>query len=678
MEIDEYFESLLSEVRQVAIADGSTKKSAFLKCAMDRIVDFGDVDNYESIAIDQNFDENWQADAWHYDENFHSLWIVINLFDGSTRLDEMANLTTTELQTEFKRAKSFLQKCLQENPADFSTRGQDLFSFAGEIKNKWPLTKEIKFLFVTNRPLSGRFDNRPLGDINQRKASLSIWDINRFKSVELAETEREEIEIDFSDGPISVLEASKAENLISYLAVMPAKKLAEIYGTWKSRVLEQNVRSFLQNRTNVNKGIRLTIEQNPERFFAYNNGITITAENIEFDHDNRLIKVRNLQIVNGGQTTAQIYHAYRAGRDLSAVTVQMKLNLVTQPDFVNELIPYIARFANKQNPVSEADLFSNSPYHRKMEEFSRRVIPPVVEGNIFPEHWFYERSRGQYLNEQADMTPAQKRDFQKTNPKPKLITKTDIALVINAFDQVPWECCKGAQANFKYFAGKVDYEKNKTKYNKYYFQETIVKTIIQRQLRKEVQAQEWYSGFLANIVWYTVAWLSNCMERKKVGLDTNSLWKTQLPPDELIDACIPVAKNVYDHLADHQGNPTTYSKGKTCWANMQRALNEIPLDLRSGILLDIDEIERLRSDAEDEEGGMTAAEWEIYLSQIDNKTWAEIRGHIGNNMTPNLDRFIAALENNQMLQDYQASVLVPHVKDYKDGGGEITGPPDPN
>ena len=305
----------------------------------------------------------------------------------------------------------------------------------------------MKILFVTNRPLSGRFDNRPLSDISKRKASLSIWDINRFKSVELAETEREEIEIDFSDSPISVLEASRAENLISYLAVMPAEKLAEIYGTWKSRVLEQNVRSFLQNRTNVNKGIRLTIEQNPERFFAYNNGITTTAENIEFDDENRIIKVRNLQIVNGGQTTAQIYHAHRAGRNLSAVTVQMKLNLVTQPDFVNELVPYIARFANKQNPVSEADLFSNSPYHRKMEDFSRRTIPPVVEGNILPEQWFYERSRGQYLNEQADMTSPQKRDFQKMYPKPKLITKTDIALVINAFDQ-PGNLCKGSPSKF--------------------------------------------------------------------------------------------------------------------------------------------------------------------------------------------------------------------------------------
>ena len=86
MELEEYFETLLSEVRQVAIADGSTKKNAFLKCAMDRVVDFGDVDNYESIAIDQNFDENWQADAWHYDEVHQSLWIIINLLMVQLRL----------------------------------------------------------------------------------------------------------------------------------------------------------------------------------------------------------------------------------------------------------------------------------------------------------------------------------------------------------------------------------------------------------------------------------------------------------------------------------------------------------------------------------------------------------------------------------------------------------------
>ena len=234
---------------------------------------------------------------------------------------------------------------------------------------------------------------------------------------------------------------------------------------------------------------------------------------------------------------------------------------------------------------------------------------------------------------------------------------------------------RGAQANFKVFAGKVDYEKSKVKkYNKYYFKETIVKTIIQRQLRKEVQGQEWYSGFLANIVWYTIAWLSNCMERKKVGLDTNSLWKTQLPPAELINACIPVAKKVYDHLADHQGNPTTYSKGKTCWANMQGVLDEIPLDLRIGVLLDIDEIKRLRKEPEDEEGDMTEAEWEIYLTQIDNNTWAQIRDYIGDKMTPTLNGFITKLENDQIIQDFQSKKLVPHVKAYTANGGEVSGP----
>ena len=93
----------------------------------------------------------------------------------------------------------------------------------------------------------------------------------------------------------------------AYLTVFPGRQLARIYDRWSSRLLEQNVRVFLQARGNVNRGIRGTIENNPEMFFAYNNGITATAESIETEWQGGtllLTRLRNFQIVNGGQTTA--------------------------------------------------------------------------------------------------------------------------------------------------------------------------------------------------------------------------------------------------------------------------------------------------------------------------------------------------------------------------------------
>src|SRR5690606_6851218 len=111
----------------------------------------------------------------------------------------------------------------------------------------------------------------------------------------------------------------------------PGVQLAAIYERWGARLLEQNVRSFLQARGGVNRGIRNTIENEPEMFLAYNNGIAATAESIEVVEDGnaqQVTAIRNLQIVNGGQTTASIHAASRRGVDLSRVFVQMKLSIV--------------------------------------------------------------------------------------------------------------------------------------------------------------------------------------------------------------------------------------------------------------------------------------------------------------------------------------------------------------
>ena len=100
---------------------------------------------------------------------------------------------------------------------------------------------------------------------------------------------------------------------------MPGKTLANIYEKWGNRLLEKNVRVFLQAKGSVNKGIRNTIDDDPSMFFAYNNGITATADDIKVEDLPRgraITQIKNLQIVNGGQTTASIYSAYKNKKDV--------------------------------------------------------------------------------------------------------------------------------------------------------------------------------------------------------------------------------------------------------------------------------------------------------------------------------------------------------------------------
>ena len=109
-----------------------------------------------------------------------------------------------------------------------------------------------------------------------------------------------------------------------------------------------------------------TLRENPERFFSYNNGLTATASDIMVEHETKFTKtikgIQNLQIVNGGQTTASIHYAkFKHGADLSRVFVQMKLSIVT-PDLLESIVPKIAQYANTQNKVNVRDFLLIIPF----------------------------------------------------------------------------------------------------------------------------------------------------------------------------------------------------------------------------------------------------------------------------------------------------------------------------
>ena len=118
----------------------------------------------------------------------------------------------------------------------------------------------------------------------------------------------------------------------TFLLVLPGELISRLYDQYGARLFEFNVRSFLQARGNVNKGIRETLRSEPERFLAYNNGLTATADEIEVGqlHGETVIRrLRGLQIVNGAQTTASIHRARKVDKiDISRVAVSMKLTRV--------------------------------------------------------------------------------------------------------------------------------------------------------------------------------------------------------------------------------------------------------------------------------------------------------------------------------------------------------------
>ena len=216
--------------------------------------------------------------------------------------------------------------------------------------------------------------------------------------------------------------------------------MSKLYKKYSSSLLESNVRSFLKFNGGVNKGIRGTILNQKSRFFTYNNGISTTASAIEVDRGKNgeliITAFTNLQIINGGQTTATLAAtSIKNNADLSGIYVQMKLTVLKESD--PDLIRCIATYANSQNKVKTADLNSSHPFYVRVEEYSRKVYAPAAEGQIVQTLWFFERTRGQYEQPLMQMTKAQREDYKLVRPKSKKYTLADLAKYMNAADILP-------------------------------------------------------------------------------------------------------------------------------------------------------------------------------------------------------------------------------------------------
>ncbi len=296
-----------------------------------------------------------------------------------------------------------------------------------------------------------------------------------------------------------------------------------------------------------------------------------------------LAQAKDLQIVNGGQTTASLTNTRRKDKSaLDGIFIQMKLSVI-EPNRAEEVIPLISRFANSQNKVSDADFFSNHPFHIRIETHSRRIWAPAVDGAQYETHWFYERARGQFLNEQAKLSLSEKRRFLQQNPRIQLLTKTDIAKYENTWRCVPHIVSLGAQKNFKNFAEWIDekWKVSDADFSEEYFRNTVAKAILWQHTERMVSTQSWYQGgYRANIVAYTIAKLSNIIEteNKNQVLDLRSIWARQRLSDALQKQLQLIAEAVSNVIVD-PGRPvenvTEWCKNKLCWERAEKI--EIPM-----------------------------------------------------------------------------------------------------
>lgn len=504
-----------------------------------------------------------QMNGYSISENFENVDIYVSIFSEN---EIPQSVSRADIDAALKRAIQLYSKAINDLYVSFE-KDNDTYGFAETIHKNKKNIRNVRIFALTNgvvKPIS--FKNIT---IEGAEISFSIWDMERLYRCAISGNMRETIEINFEEKfgmSIGCIESKASEKYSVYLAILSGEILAELYDEFGARLLERNVRSFLQVKGQVNKGIRDTLRNEPDMFLAYNNGISVTAESVDIVRDQNgkpsIRMIRDMQIVNGGQTTASILNAHKdkkVSTDLTNVNVQMKLSVISVLADLNEIVPKISAYANTQNKIQVADFSANDPFHQKIEELSRTSWAPA-QGGLKPQNWFYERARGQYSDMLAkETTTLRRKQFKEDHP---LFTKTDLAKYENIWDQLPHQVSEGAQKNFKKFTLRLNDRGNVMPDAKYY-EHLIAKTILFRRTEKLVQAQH-YGGYRANIVAYTLAFLSYKTSQR---IDLSRIWKEQSLTQTLENEIISTSKLAHQSIVNPPGgeNIGEWCKNVRCW-----------------------------------------------------------------------------------------------------------------
>lgn len=579
MEIDEYRIDFLNTIRNEASLEGNDVDDQFVNTVLSQLEEMGELIDPYPFSCDMRGANNRSLafDAYGYDDADSSIVLLISDFQNTV---EKTTLTNTRIDELHNKMRYFIEEAYNGNIRRFCDDSDPVIDVAKEFKKRIGINTlntevlKFKFFIITNSVLSTQVKSLLRENLLDRPVELNLWTLERFYQAKLSNT-FEAIQInckDFGVDGIQCLKANLGQTNVydSYMAIVPGKFLADLYLKHGSRLLEGNVRAFLSVRGKVNRKIRETIiGKHPENFFTYNNGISVVAHSIELSSDKKqIVSFNDFQIINGGQTTASLASALvkkEAGLDnFTKIYVPMKLTVLNVDNDMteeeeaksNEIIQQISKSANCQNPVSDADFFSNDPFHVTMENLSLKHMAPPVNGSPHQTIWYYERSKGRWEQEQMKMTEAQREKYKARSPKQQVVKKEKLAKCLNAVYMNPHTVCEGSANNMKAFANTIEsiYEQSKDSINEVFFKRAIGAVILFDTADRIVNKAPWYpkGGNKAQIVPYTISKIISSIP-KGFELDWKTIWQKQMLYPELVHQIEIVAEQAHRFLCDSEG-----------------------------------------------------------------------------------------------------------------------------
>lgn len=597
MNIEESKKDIYNELRIAADVDNEFLEDSFVEYVEKLLSDAG---IYENIQKGYYGNDNLgiRIDGYNWNPLEKILSAFIIRFSG---VEDKVLISQSDIEKLGKRTSKFLEKIDDNKFIDRLDPTDEGYILAMEMLPYLEEINKYRVVIITDHELSNRIklNKLKINDIRGKEAFFEIWDIERICKLIHSSEEGEEFTVDFkelsgSKHGLKALPANIGEKGISsYLSVMPGTVLRDLYDTYGQRLLASNVRTFLQFRGKPNQGMKTTLLTHPENFFAYNNGLTVTASGIKTKEKGGsfyITELDNMQIVNGGQTTSSIYFApLEKGTqkgidfrniDLSKVFVQMKLTVIEDRERADVINSSISEYANTQNRIQTADLVSNHPFHKKIEDLSRSTNVPAGELGIATK-WFYERARGQYETKIRALKSAdQKKKFEKEYPKNQKFSKTDLAAYENTWRMKPFEVKKGAQKNLELLGSKLvkEWNENQGNFGSAFYKNLIGKAILFKQSDRAIQYESgWYQlerGFKAETVTYTLAVMRHKLMQKSKDINLQRIYNQQKISDSLKKEVMNFAKVIRDYILDinfRDGavNPSEFCKTQKAWNKLK-------------------------------------------------------------------------------------------------------------
>lgn len=585
-EISKFYKSLVQEVitRQIANEEGDNQEQTFTRMCLELLSEAGETENADVAFYERDLGtQNQQKiNGYAIADNYETVDLFVSIYEGT---EDPGTILKKNIENAAKRLTNFFRNAIYSDFSKDIEESSSIFEFANTLGNYKELRDSlvrVNAFILTNGVYKG--DIPESKEISGYKIFYRIVDINYL--YQISEQSHAPIFIDFKEEGWEVPclhAASSNPDYEAYVAILPGKCLSSLYERYGGRLLEQNVRSFLQFTGKINKGIRETIKDKPHMFLAYNNGIAATADAIELDDEGKNIKsISNLQIVNGGQTTASIYHTEKKDKaDISDIYVQVKFSIVKKKDDYANIVSSISKYANTQNKINNADFSANNPILVELEKVSRYVMTPITQERSMQTYWFFERARSQYKNirQKEGFTKSRQKAFDLKYPKNQMFTKVELAKYINCFEEIydgnklviaPHIVVRGSEKNYAQFIAK-NLPSSAKKITNVYFEDTIAKAILFKTADKLYGTKRTGNniGELKSVVVpYTIGLLNHLTGGR---IDLYRIWKNQKVSVGLSNLIYSLMLQVNPFIMNisPSNNYLEWAKKEDCWLNVR-------------------------------------------------------------------------------------------------------------